>query len=416
MDFMLIIPIAFLLGLIPANIAKNKGKSFGLWWVYGTLLFIVAFIHSLLLKEDDNKNTVKINGQKEMQQYSTNIPIVVTNYSFSKKENNLYLAVTFGNMSSENISSVKMDVYGFNSFNDEVIVDGSNHFQLLLQDMKLEGKATGTFKISTPLPNLDIRKVKIIPQNVLMEDGTIYNAEIVDFNIEKSFTSDENAIVPKQNDNYWLCSCGYINPVENNKCQYCASNKDDVFSTINNNCQNDDKNEIVQSYNKTPDKKRNKAIIISSVVVILILGIIAIRQNYKNNNIDRFFKEIDYVTELNINELSEYSNEKSNMDNLIKKWLGEEYTYKVNGNMVFINIEKMTEDKYDNFIDQIISYYKISSSDIKNNTVKKDNFDTSSLAEKTIVKNTYLFIEKYKIKLSSKCYGDGDTFYVFQKE
>ncbi len=33
------------LALIPANIAKNKGYSFGLWWFYGWMLFIVAIIH-----------------------------------------------------------------------------------------------------------------------------------------------------------------------------------------------------------------------------------------------------------------------------------------------------------------------------------------------------------------------------------
>lgn len=37
--------VAALLGLIPANIAKEKGYSFGLWWFYGWMLFIVAIIH-----------------------------------------------------------------------------------------------------------------------------------------------------------------------------------------------------------------------------------------------------------------------------------------------------------------------------------------------------------------------------------
>lgn len=40
-----------LLGLIPANIAKKKGRSFGLWWFYGWILFIIALIHSLVIKE-----------------------------------------------------------------------------------------------------------------------------------------------------------------------------------------------------------------------------------------------------------------------------------------------------------------------------------------------------------------------------
>jgi hypothetical protein len=43
--------VAALLGLIPAAIAQPKGRSFGLWWLYGFLLFIVALIHSLMLDE-----------------------------------------------------------------------------------------------------------------------------------------------------------------------------------------------------------------------------------------------------------------------------------------------------------------------------------------------------------------------------
>jgi len=42
------------LALIPANIAKSKGRSFGLWWFYGWMLFIVALIHSLALPSDQD--------------------------------------------------------------------------------------------------------------------------------------------------------------------------------------------------------------------------------------------------------------------------------------------------------------------------------------------------------------------------
>ena len=42
--------LAVLIGLIPAVIAKGKGRSFGLWWLYGAALFIVAMPHSLLMR------------------------------------------------------------------------------------------------------------------------------------------------------------------------------------------------------------------------------------------------------------------------------------------------------------------------------------------------------------------------------
>lgn len=44
--------IAIILGLIPALIAQSKGRSFFGWWIYGTLIFIVAFVHSLVIRKE----------------------------------------------------------------------------------------------------------------------------------------------------------------------------------------------------------------------------------------------------------------------------------------------------------------------------------------------------------------------------
>ena len=45
-----VLVFAILLGLIPAAIAKSKGRSFGLWWLYGALIFIVALPHALMMR------------------------------------------------------------------------------------------------------------------------------------------------------------------------------------------------------------------------------------------------------------------------------------------------------------------------------------------------------------------------------
>ena len=60
MEFFL---LAVLIGLLPAYIARSKGKSFVLWWIYGALIFIVALPHSLLMKAD--KNAVEGNALAE---------------------------------------------------------------------------------------------------------------------------------------------------------------------------------------------------------------------------------------------------------------------------------------------------------------------------------------------------------------
>jgi hypothetical protein len=50
-----VLQLAVLIGLIPAFIAQNKGKSFVLWWFYGAMFFIVALPHSLWIKPAGQK-------------------------------------------------------------------------------------------------------------------------------------------------------------------------------------------------------------------------------------------------------------------------------------------------------------------------------------------------------------------------
>jgi len=42
-----------LIALIPAKIASDKGRSFGLWWFFGFMIWIVAFPASLIIKKDE---------------------------------------------------------------------------------------------------------------------------------------------------------------------------------------------------------------------------------------------------------------------------------------------------------------------------------------------------------------------------
>lgn len=49
------------LGLIPAFIAKHKGRNFALWWLYGAAFFLIALIHSFCLSKtrDQRKEELK---------------------------------------------------------------------------------------------------------------------------------------------------------------------------------------------------------------------------------------------------------------------------------------------------------------------------------------------------------------------
>jgi hypothetical protein len=54
--------IVLLLGLIPAAIAKGKGHSFIGWWIFGSLLFIVALPIAICLKPRINMLLMLICG------------------------------------------------------------------------------------------------------------------------------------------------------------------------------------------------------------------------------------------------------------------------------------------------------------------------------------------------------------------
>lgn len=49
--FLIMIVIAAFLGLLPAFIARNKGRNFWLWWIYGWLFFIIALIHVMFISD-----------------------------------------------------------------------------------------------------------------------------------------------------------------------------------------------------------------------------------------------------------------------------------------------------------------------------------------------------------------------------
>ena len=71
-EIFLVLIIAALLAFIPANIAKNKGYEFGTWYIYGLFLFIIAFVHSMILKDisdeiedEDNEEENNVENKNE---------------------------------------------------------------------------------------------------------------------------------------------------------------------------------------------------------------------------------------------------------------------------------------------------------------------------------------------------------------
>lgn len=62
-SILLSIGMAFILGLIPAMIARSKGLGFIEWWVFGALLFIVALPAAIFAKGAKSRNAVNPGDQ-----------------------------------------------------------------------------------------------------------------------------------------------------------------------------------------------------------------------------------------------------------------------------------------------------------------------------------------------------------------
>lgn len=55
--------VLFAVALIPAFIAKSKGRNFALWYIYGLALFIVALIHSLIIPKSAEQKQTELKEQ-----------------------------------------------------------------------------------------------------------------------------------------------------------------------------------------------------------------------------------------------------------------------------------------------------------------------------------------------------------------
>ena len=51
--------IALGMGLLPATRAHYKGRNFFTWWLYGTLIWIVAMPHAILLRPKSTRGVLE---------------------------------------------------------------------------------------------------------------------------------------------------------------------------------------------------------------------------------------------------------------------------------------------------------------------------------------------------------------------
>lgn len=112
MEMFIGVLLAIPLGLIPAFIAKKKGHSFGLWWLYGWALFIVAIIHVMFIEDKT--------ASQNLNYYSNNstAPTQYTQVPARPVEN----PVGANQSSKKSVGSVSEELYALKDLLDKGII------------------------------------------------------------------------------------------------------------------------------------------------------------------------------------------------------------------------------------------------------------------------------------------------------
>lgn len=240
------------LAFIPASIAKSKGRSFGAWYVYGFLLWIVAIIHAAVLPYPQNimsqtsPNQIvnaprKITLSQDMiTDYDVNLPMDLLWYTIQKNEisNVIYLGIKLYSFFNSPVKALKLDIHCFDAFGDPV--DKSNIYHALLQDLNVIPHVE-TFLNFIELNGFeDTRSVKIDVTQALLQDGIWNNTESRSAPAGQKWTGQdlenckllfgENAVYkPEETEYGWNCTCGRPNSNLKVQCVRCQTKREDAL-------------------------------------------------------------------------------------------------------------------------------------------------------------------------------------------
>lgn len=244
---------------MPANVAKRKGKDFAAWYIYGFFLWIIAMLHAISLPEQNiynsniNSNDTTNNLEFKVLSHGNlennidlNSPVEVLEWDIlSKNDGNIYFNILFRNLHQGIISAIKLELQGFNSFNEVVKVEGKDTFTCYIQD--LDGQLGCEFNNRNPvlLPEKDIRKLNISIKEIAFNNGNfIYKNKKNEIEREiECITENEELMIlkkhtktgvcyAKEENNLWICVCGRPNYENVKKCVCCNLDKEYVFTEL----------------------------------------------------------------------------------------------------------------------------------------------------------------------------------------
>lgn len=276
-----------LLGLIPAFIAKGKGKDFFTWYIYGIFLFIFAMIHAIVLPEIatekekmakdimENKTPVRdvpvttIYRDKQILDPSCPVEVVAYDIKIPEKGESVFVRVRLQNLHNKDIAAVKLVLNCFDSFEEPVGDNENNIVEKTLQDLEVKPGAYFGDSAYIEIENLkDTRKVKVLMKSILFKDNSRWdynknavvqqNTKIVegkDLHNLKHLVGDSAICYANLCDNHWQCVCGRANANEAIRCIRCKRESIFLLNTCN------DKDTVEKELLKLEGKREQEEIL-----------------------------------------------------------------------------------------------------------------------------------------------------------
>ena len=298
-----LIVINLIIAAIPATIATNKDKnrSFGLWYIYGFFLFLIALIHSLCIsnRNELEPEIIKTNTLKN-QSFLIDLysPVLVLAYEIIQIDKTFYLKLDLKNLAGTMIDSIKGNYEAYDSFNELISADEGEKHNFIIQDMAL---LPGYHKIfQVPLLSENIRRIdsfSVTQVKYAQENIQHINQHLFEMyggeEIPKDYLKAAQSLLssakyyPQLTANGWICTCGYPNLDSNTCCANCKTLKGEVFSKIQ-------EGNLIKSCSNI--KKKNKSLLIISIgaisLIVVALIIIALHYNQQEQKREDVYDEL----------------------------------------------------------------------------------------------------------------------------
>ncbi len=328
-----------LIAIVPAKVAERKGKSFGLWYLYGFALWIIAIIHALSLPEIYNDNMSR-NIKKEpdvikdvkSDKVDLNAKVRILTWSILKDDTEkCFLKMSFKNISDKKVEALDIIAKGYDSFGNEVIIDGKSEFNILVQDLSLLPNEKCQNNIIITLTDSRIRKLELKINKICYANGQVEFAGAEEWvkNCQNPLPAKYLQFVQLENrigkyfmidaDRYWQCVCGEVNnrslcincEMQKNQAQkYSASNIESIYRIdLQEQREQEDyikeKNREQEIYKNKVKQKITKisAIVIGVCIAFVLLYVFPIKIIASKNYFD---KAKECITEKKLDEAKEY--------------------------------------------------------------------------------------------------------------